>query len=112
MSNFQRIGNVIENKGKPAQPSEPVRPQPAFRYAAEDDEQRARSEIKLRELAGKPLVIGGRAIYQCSACHDMKFLRADVPLGHRLFGKARLCPCHPQFERFGAEWFAFGPGSD
>jgi DNA replication protein len=30
----------------------------------------------------------------CSWCHDIGYVRVDVPFGHPLFGKAILCQCH------------------
>src|SRR5690348_1146504 len=31
--------------------------------------------------------------YTCQKCHDVGFLRADVPYGHEAFGKAIKCSC-------------------
>lgn len=98
---MERIGNVINEKQKREQA--PV--QAPVRYAHEDEADKARREIWLRSQAGQPLIVNGSVRCKCKVCHDMRYLRADVPVGHKLFGHIRLCPCHPRYAEQGGEWF-------
>ncbi len=78
---------------------------PAVKYAHEDATELARREERLRSLAGIPLIQNGQIIYHCQVCLDMQWLREDVSVGHRLFGRMRLCPCNSEYAIFGAEWY-------
>lgn len=100
---FQKVGDILH--GDRAQPYAPR----TARIAPENDEQQAAALRRLDELAGQPLLDErGQVIYHCRACKDMKWLRADVPYNHPLFGKVRMCPCSSQFDLYGGRWFAPG----
>ncbi len=100
---MQHIRDVMAQR-KEEDSAKPVGPKP-FRYAAENEEQSAYTARRLRELAGKPLIMEGRLICRCAVCLDRHWLRADVPFGHRLFGKLRMCPCNSQYAQFGDRWY-------
>lgn len=65
----------------------------------------AAQEAQLQRVAGKPHIVNNRRVHFCTACEDKGWLRADVPVDHKLFGKKRLCPCNAQYKEFGAKWF-------
>lgn len=82
---------------------ERIQPRPAPRYIvtpSSEAEELGRIEAAIRRLAAECDEKG-----RCGACHGTRFLRADVPLEHKLFGKYRCCVCNPQYEQFRGAWF-------
>ena len=77
-------------------PAETPRPSRDFR----NEHELAEIEQAIRTQAGIKTANGN-----CGACRGMQWLRADVPLSHKLFGKIRCCVCNPQYEQFGGVWF-------
>lgn len=84
---------------------EPTVRTPKVLYYPDNPEEVARSETRLKAEAGQPeLKPDGTRLYHCKLCKDMHYLRADVPVGHKLFGRVRPCPCHPEYATRGATW--------
>ncbi len=96
---MQRVGEVIAAGRTPPPPVVLAPP-------AEDEEYRARVERQMRELASKPVYReDGSVKYRCGACLDLHWLKVDVPVGHKLFGRVRMCACHAKYQQFGGQWF-------
>ncbi len=97
---MQRVGEVIAERSRPRPPV--VAPPPL----AEDEEYRAQVLRRIRELAGKPVYRDdGSLQYRCGVCRDMRWLKVDVPVGHKLFGRVTMCACHAKYQQFGGQWF-------
>lgn len=99
MSEFRRLRDIM-HEGLGPKPSAVI-----YKPTPDVPEYDAASARKLEERVNRP-VYGrdGQLLYHCAACHDMHFLKSDVPLGHPLFGCVRLCPCSEQFAEHGAAW--------